>query len=110
LQCCARRGISDSCLPLCQAVHQASTGADFGKCLPQIGQIFTCFEEGVLQLPPPIRDFKAVSVEDGMVTLSWGLDASHDELHFEQFEVFYKKMEKGEVTATLFNTNQVRNW
>lgn len=48
-----------------------------------------------------MRDFKAVSVGDGVVTLSWGLEASHDELQFDQFEVFYKKMKEGEVTAVL---------
>ena len=107
LPCCARRGISSSCLPLCQAVHQASTGAGFWKCLPQIGKILTCFEEGVLQIPPPVRDFKAVSVGDGVVTLSWGLENSHDELQFDQFEVFYKKMKEGEVPATVLNANKV---
>ena len=56
-----------------------------------------------------MRDFKAVSVGDGVVTLSWGLDAAHDELQFEQFEVFYKKIAEGEDTATMFNANKVSN-
>ena len=54
-----------------------------------------------------MRDFKAVSVGDGVVTLSWGLEASHDELQFDQFEVFYKKMKEGEVPATVLNANKV---
>jgi len=106
LSCCARRGISDSCLPLCQAVHQTSTGADFQKCLPQIGEIFICYEEGSVHLPPPVWDFKAVTVKNGMVVLSWASDSSQKEANLLQFEVFYKKMRKDEFATTVFDNNQ----
>ena len=43
------------CQPLCQAVHQASTGASFQACLPNIGQVVTCYEEGTISLPPPVK-------------------------------------------------------
>ena len=39
LPCCARRGVPKKCQPLCQAVHQESTGAAFSSCLPYIGQV-----------------------------------------------------------------------
>ena len=55
LPCCARRGVPSPCQPLCQAVHQASTGASFQACLPNIGQVVTCYEEGTISLPPPVK-------------------------------------------------------
>ena len=57
LQCCRRRAVPTSCLPLCQAVHQAHTGADFLQCQPHVQTIFTCYEEGTVSLPPPVKDF-----------------------------------------------------
>ena len=36
-------------------VHQASTGASFQQCLPNIGQVVLCYEEGTISLPPPVK-------------------------------------------------------
>ena len=63
-----------------------------------------------MQLPSPVWGFKAVSVKDGMVVLSWSSKSSKEESNFVHFEVLYKKMGKDEVTATVFDENQVRNW
>ena len=107
LPCCARRGVAGSCLPLCQSVYQAGTGADFWDCLPQIGQIFTCFEQGVLDIPPPVQDFRALHVGDGIVSLAWNFDQTRQEAKFETFEVFYKNIDEDDVAFTAFDTNQV---
>ena len=64
LQCCRRRAVPTSCQPLCQAVHQAHTGADFLQCEDHVETIFTCYEEGTVSLPPPIMDLFAARVED----------------------------------------------
>merc|ERR1719410_885684 len=71
LPCCARRGVPAQCLPLCQSVHQQSTGADFQQCLPNIGQIILCYEEGTISLPAPVKNLKAVSIADDSVILTW---------------------------------------
>ena len=68
LQCCRRRAVAPSCLPLCQAVHQAHTGAEFGQCEQDVQEIFTCYEEGAVSLPPPITDLFAARVEDNGVS------------------------------------------
>ena len=68
LQCCRRRAVPSSCLPLCQAVHQAHTGAEFLQCDQHVQQIFTCYEEGTASLPPPITDLFAARVEDNGVS------------------------------------------
>ena len=64
LQCCRRRAVPTSCLPLCQAVHQSHTGADYLQCSQHLQQIFTCYEDGTVRLPPPITDLYAARVED----------------------------------------------
>ena len=71
LPCCARRGVPAQCQPLCQSVHQQSTGADYQQCLPNIGQIILCYEEGTISLPAPVKNLKAVSIADDSVILTW---------------------------------------
>ena len=82
-----------------------SSGADLGVCLPHIGQIFTCYEEGTAQLPPPVRDLKAINVEDGNVFLAWKSD---DLLNTKQFEVFYKQVSSLESGADVFDSDKQR--
>eukprot|EP00092_Neocalanus_flemingeri_P093803 GFUD01119242.1.p1 GENE.GFUD01119242.1~~GFUD01119242.1.p1 ORF type:complete len:1460 (+),score=180.34 GFUD01119242.1:219-4598(+) len=109
LPCCARRGVPNNCQPLCQAVHQASTGADFLQCLPNIGQIITCYEEGTTKLPPPIKDFKAVSVQDGIVVLTWQVDDLNGTFNTAHFEVYYKLVEENSTGSTVFESDQQIN-
>ena len=108
LPCCARRGVPRNCQPLCQAVHQASTGADFLQCLPNIGQIIQCYEEGTAELPPPIKEFRAVSVQDGVVVLSWQIDDKNGTFNTAHFEVYYKIVEENSTGSTVFESDQVR--
>eukprot|EP00090_Calanus_glacialis_P031499 TRINITY_DN5209_c0_g1_i1.p1 TRINITY_DN5209_c0_g1~~TRINITY_DN5209_c0_g1_i1.p1 ORF type:complete len:1460 (-),score=250.05 TRINITY_DN5209_c0_g1_i1:454-4833(-) len=109
LPCCARQGVPRNCQPLCQAVHQSSTGADFLQCLPNIGQIITCYEEGTAELPPPIKDFKAVSVQDGIVVLSWQIDDINGTFNTAHFEVYYKIVEENSTGSTVFESDQQIN-
>jgi len=109
LPCCSRRGVPNNCQPLCQAVHQASTGADFLQCLPNIGQIITCYEEGTANLPPPIKDFKAVSVQDSTVVLTWQVDDGNGTFSTAQFEVYYKMIEENSTGSTVFESDQQIN-
>lgn len=44
--CCARRGVSSSCIKLCAGVMTDSIIATATTCVPYIGNIVQCFEEG----------------------------------------------------------------
>ena len=60
LPCCARRGVPAPCQPLCQAVHQVSTGASFQACLPNIGQVTTLsYHKFIIPLSKPFRSSPA---------------------------------------------------
>jgi len=109
LSCCARRGVPKKCQPLCQAVHQASSGAEFVECLPYIGQMFTCYEEGTATLPPPVRDLKAISVQDGKVFLAWKSDDNEKFFDTEHYEVFYKQVTNLETAAEVFASDKQIN-
>lgn len=44
--CCARRGVPPACLSLCSGVIMDSLLATATSCIPYIGNIAQCFEEG----------------------------------------------------------------
>lgn len=44
--CCARRGVPPSCLSLCSGVMVDSLLVTATTCIPYIGNIAQCFEEG----------------------------------------------------------------
>jgi len=46
MQCCSRRGVSDNCLDVCNARVPDSLLSMAEECLPFIGNIVQCFEEG----------------------------------------------------------------
>ena len=115
LPCCARRGVPAQCQPLCQSVHQQSTGADYQQCLPNIGQIILCYEEGTISLPAPVKNLKAVSIADDSVILTW-LPGDQDQnkdparvfIPAVQFEVYYKKIGVNNTGSAVFESEQVR--
>ena len=114
LPCCARRGVPAQCQPLCQSVHQASTGADYQQCLPNIGQIILCYEEGTISLPAPVRNLKAVSISDSSVILTWQAgegEKSGDPARVftpsVQFEIYYKKIGANFTGSGVFQSDQV---
>ena len=116
LPCCARRRVPAQCQPLCQSVHQQSTGADFQQCLPNIGQIILCYEEGTISLPAPVRNLKAVSISDNSVILTWqpgdqdeGNDPSRVFLPSVHFEIYYKKIGVNNTGSAVFESQQVKD-
>lgn len=44
--CCARRGVPNTCLSVCSGVILDSLIATTSSCIPFIGNIVQCFEEG----------------------------------------------------------------
>lgn len=111
LPCCLRRGVPAQCQPLCQAVHQQSTGADFQTCLPYMGQIVTCWEEGTLEIPPPVHDLRAVSIQDGTVVLAWKQTKlnSTEPSTTTSYEVFYKELSENNTGTTVFDSDKTIN-
>ena len=99
-----------SCQPLCQAVHQSSTGADFTKCLPYIGQVYTCLEEGTAELPPPVSRLRAVNVTDSAVVLTWKAEDSNGTFATSHFEVYYRKIDLNSTDGTVFTSDNVSNF
>ena len=49
LPCCARRGVPTKCQLLCQGIQVEPNTSLFSQCLPYIGNIVTCMEEGKVQ-------------------------------------------------------------
>lgn len=48
--CCSRRGVPPACLPLCSGVIVESVIVTVSVCVPYIGNIVQCFEEGALTI------------------------------------------------------------
>ena len=115
LPCCARRGVPAQCQPLCQSVHQQSTGADYQQCLPNIGQIILCYEEGTITLPSPVKNLKAVSISDNSVIMTWqpGEEEEEDKdparvfTPTVHFEIYYKKIGVNNTGSAVFESQQV---
>ena len=90
LSCCRGRGVDPSCSPLCQGVSQVSTGTSWDSCTPSLPDIFTCYEEGAANLPPPVSRLRAAVVGASQVVLRW---TSTDPLNLtDHYVVFYKKV------------------
>jgi len=47
--CCTRRGVADACVDLCAARVPDSLLVMADSCLPYIGNIVQCFEEGAFE-------------------------------------------------------------
>lgn len=65
--CCARRGVPAECRGACAG---AAAGA-LNACVPYIGNIVQCFEEGTGLLPGPPREVHATVSSKGAVILEW---------------------------------------
>ncbi|XP_037084356.1 Ig-like and fibronectin type-III domain-containing protein 1 [Pollicipes pollicipes] len=70
--CCRRRGVPSACLPACRG--QSSLEAD---CLPFVGNLWQCFEEGTGLLPPPVTALHASGVTNSSVVLIWEEEAQN---------------------------------
>ncbi|XP_049803084.1 Ig-like and fibronectin type-III domain-containing protein 1 isoform X1 [Schistocerca nitens] len=69
--CCMRRGVPPVCLPLCAGVVADSLIITATSCIPYIGNIVQCFEEGTGLLPGPINELHATVVTDNSIKLEW---------------------------------------
>ena len=102
LSCCRGRGVTAKCAPLCQGVSQASSGTSWASCSSLLPDIFTCYEEGVARLPPPVFRLRAEQAGDTRVLLSW---ATRDPLNLtDHFEVSYKEVTGATIDQDVFRS------
>merc|ERR1711971_1411787 len=79
------------------------------QCLPFIGNVMMCLEEGVGVLPGPVSDLHATEVRDGGVTLVWqppqpkGANISNYQLH-------YQEVSPNSASHTVFAFNNTINY
>lgn len=69
--CCARRGVPSPCLTVCSGAVVQSLVTTTTTCIPYIGNIVQCFEEGTDLLPGPISELHATKITDSEVELTW---------------------------------------
>ena len=51
----------------CQGVMPSPETNFFSTCMPYIGNMLTCLEEGTAMYPPPVKNFHAIFVGDDTV-------------------------------------------
>ncbi|XP_013190125.1 Ig-like and fibronectin type-III domain-containing protein 1 isoform X2 [Amyelois transitella] len=65
--CCARRGVPVACRGICAGAYSGGVNT----CVPYIGNIVQCFEEGTGLLPGPPRELHATVSSKGVLNLDW---------------------------------------
>ena len=105
LPCCTQRGVPRQCQPLCQAVNQLSSGTDYSACLPYIGQVYMCLEEGTASLPESPSYLRAARVTNDTVTLMWHVE---NRAEIDQYEIYYRKVLNNSDNSNIFKSDKVR--
>ncbi|XP_074034870.1 Ig-like and fibronectin type-III domain-containing protein 2 isoform X1 [Leptinotarsa decemlineata] len=113
--CCSRRGVPDSCLPICKGVLLFSS-----TCYPYIGNMALCFDEGNGLIPGPISALHAVIVDEHTILLEWNEPENSTNItgyviHYQRVDntsthgtplVLEKQMNATETTATITNLEE----
>ncbi|XP_054267567.1 Ig-like and fibronectin type-III domain-containing protein 1 [Macrosteles quadrilineatus] len=105
--CCARRGVPPACLPLCSGVIVESVIVTVSSCVPYIGNIVQCFEEGTGLLPGPVQELHAVYVTDSEVTLTW--EPPSDNSNVTDYVIHYNKVDNTSTHETLLKLDNQQN-
>ncbi|XP_012543960.1 Ig-like and fibronectin type-III domain-containing protein 1 isoform X2 [Bombyx mori] len=84
--CCARRGVPGICRGVCAGAYTGSVNT----CVPYIGNIVQCFEEGTGILPGPPRELHAV-ISSKNLYLDWA--APQDGANATSYIVFWQKLD-----------------
>ncbi|XP_041982407.1 Ig-like and fibronectin type-III domain-containing protein 1 isoform X2 [Aricia agestis] len=100
-QCCARRGV----IPACRGVCSGAPSAALHTCVPYIGNIVQCFEEGTGLLPGPPRELHAVVSHD-KVFLDWS--APQDGANSTSYVVHWQKIDNNTLPYA-YNNLQLDN-
>ncbi|XP_039279825.1 Ig-like and fibronectin type-III domain-containing protein 2 [Nilaparvata lugens] len=104
--CCSRRGVPDTCLPLCAGVVLESVIVTATNCIPYIGNIVQCFEEGTGVLPGPVEELHAVHVTENDVTIRW---EPPKDSNVTDYVVHYKKVDNTSMHETSLKLDNQKN-
>lgn len=97
--CCAHRGVPNTCLSVCSGVILDSLIATTTSCIPFIGNIVQCFEEGTGLLPGPVSELHATAVTNTSITLQW--EAPTDGSNVTDYEVHYQQLDNTSMHETI---------
>ncbi|KAK4873942.1 hypothetical protein RN001_013302 [Aquatica leii] len=104
--CCSRRGVPPGCISLCSGVMVDSLMVTATNCIPYIGNIALCFEEGTGLLPGPISELHATVTTDDSISLEW--EGPDDGSNVTDYIVFYQKVDNTSMHETLLKLdNQI---
>lgn len=103
--CCSRRGVPPACLSLCSGVIVDSLLVTATTCVPYIGNIAQCFEEGTGRLPGPISELHATVVDEHSVLLEW--EPSSEGVNVTDYVVHYQKVDNTSMHETLLKLDNV---
>ncbi|XP_075234927.1 Ig-like and fibronectin type-III domain-containing protein 1 [Lycorma delicatula] len=105
--CCSRRGVPPFCQPLCSGVIIESVLVTATSCIPYIGNIVQCFEEGTGLLPGPVDELHAIHVNDTEVTLHW--EPPKDGSNVTDYVIHYKKVDNTTMHETVPKLDNQKN-
>lgn len=97
-QCCARRGVPGACRGVCAGAYSGGVNS----CVPYIGNIVQCFEEGTGLLPGPPRELHAL-VNSNSVFLDWS--TPQDGANATSYVVYWQKIDNNSQPYS-YNTMQ----
>nr|CAD7440282.1 unnamed protein product [Timema bartmani] len=104
--CCTRRGVPSSCLSICSGVIVDSLIVTATSCIPFIGNIVQCFEEGTGILPGPVTELHATSVTNTSVTLQW---EPPTDSNASDYVIHYKKVDNITMHETVLAIDSTQN-
>lgn len=97
--CCSRRGVPPACLSLCSGVIADNLLLTATTCIPYIGNIAQCFEEGTQLIPGPISELHATVTEDTSIELQW--EAPVEGNNVTGYVIHYRKVDNTSMHETL---------
>lgn len=106
LPCCQRRGVPTACLSVCSGSFMTDRATPTA-CMPFIGNIMMCLEEGVGVLPGPVSSLHATKVSNEGVTLIW--QAPEDEPKATMYQLHYQMVDKHSASHDVFALNNTMN-
>ncbi|CAH1112848.1 unnamed protein product [Psylliodes chrysocephalus] len=97
--CCHRRGVPSGCLPICNGVMLSSFSSSSTSCVPYIGNIAQCFEEGAEKLPGPVSALHGVVVDEHTILLEW--NAPDNSTNITDYVINYQKVDNTSMYETV---------
>lgn len=133
-ECCSRRGVPSGCMTLCSGVIVDSLLSTATSCIPFIGNIVQCLEEGrrkkekewfstskedlffafsyqksdflgVGSLPGPVSELHATEITNSSIKLDW--EAPKNGTNVTDYVVYYQKVDNTSMYETVSKLDHV---